>query len=123
MIDGTLVMMIVGFLGVIGAIFWSEHRQTRMMNARIDELKSDYQRDMAELKADQQQGLDELKSDSQKDMAELKAELRTQDERHRVLEGKVDRIQGSLDVLIHAYRHDPLAQPTEERQVSESPVN
>ena len=49
-------------------------------------------------------------------MAELKAEMRVQDERHRILEGKVDRIQGSLDVLIHAYRHEPLAQPVEERQ-------
>lgn len=109
MIDGTLVVMLFGFLGVIGAIFWSEHRQTRLMNARIDELKSDYQREMAE-----------FKTDYQKDMVELKAELRSQDERHRALEGKVDRIQGSLDVLIHAYRHDPVVQPVEEQRVGET---
>ena len=98
MIDGTLVVVALGFLGVIGAIFWSEHRQARLLNARIDEMKEDHEKDMAELKAD----------------------IRAQDERHRVLEGKVDRIQGSLDVLIHAYRHEPLAQPVEERQMSET---
>ena len=127
-------MVILGFLGTIGVIVWSEHRQTRMLNARIDELKSDTGKDMAELKAEMRQGLDESKADYQqgmaelkaemrRDMAELKAEMRTQDERHRVLEGKVDRIQGSLDVLIHAYGHEPLAQPMEERQASESSVN
>ena len=131
MIDGTLVVVALGFLGVIGAIFWSEHRQTRLLNARIDDLKSDYRREMAEFKADQSRRLDEFKTDYQKDMAEfktdyqsdmaeLKADIRAQDERHRVLEGKVDRIQGSLDVLIHAYRHEPLAQPVEERQMSET---
>ena len=109
MIDGTLVVVALGFLGTIGTIFWSEHRQTRMLNARIDELKTDYQREMAG-----------FKTDYQKDMTELKAEMRIQDERHRILEGKVDRIQGSLDVLIHAYRHEPLAQSVEERQVSET---
>ena len=101
MIDGTLVVVILGFLGTIAVIVWSEHRQTRMLNARIDELKADTERDMTE----------------------LKSELRAQDERHRILEGKVDRIQGSLDVLIHAYRHEPVAQPAEERQASESSVN
>ena len=153
MIDGTLVVVVLGFLGTIGAIFWSEHRQTRMLNARIDELKSDYQREMAgfktdyqgemaefktdyqremaefktdyqremaEFKTDYQREMAEFKTDYQKDMAELKAEMRVQDERHRILEGKVDRIQGSLDVLIHAYRHEPLAQSVEERQVSET---
>ena len=120
MIDGTLVVVVLGFLGTIGAIFWSEHRQTRMLNVRIDELKSDYQREMAEFKTDYQREMAEFKTDYQKDMAELKAEMRVQDERHRILEGKVDRIQGSLDVLIHAYRHEPLAQPVEERQVSET---
>ena len=90
--------MVLGFLGTIGVIVWSEHRQTRLLNARIDELKVDHEKDIAGLKAD----------------------IRAQDERHRVLEGKVDRIQGSLDVLIHAYRHEPLAQPVEERQVSET---
>ena len=112
MVDGTLVVVILGFLGTIGVIVWSEHRQTRMLNARIDELKSDYQREMGE-----------FKTDYQKDMAELKSEMRAQDERHRILEGKVDRIQGSLDVLIHAYRHEQVAQPAEERQASESSVN
>ena len=120
MIDGTLVVVVLGFLGTIGAIFWSEHRQTRMLNVRIDEFKSDYQREMAEFKTDYQGEMAEFKTDYQKDMAELKAEMRVQDERHRILEGKVDRIQGSLDVLIHAYRHEPLAQPVEERQVSET---
>ena len=115
--------MIFSFLGIIGAIFWSEHRQTRMLNARIDELKSDYQREMGEFKTDYQREMGEFKTDYQKDMAELKSELRAQDERHRILEGKVDRIQGSLDVLIHAYRHEPVAQPAEERQASESSVN
>ena len=112
MFDGTLVVVILGFLGTIGVIVWSEHRQTRMLNARIDELKSDYRREMGE-----------FKTDYQKDMTELKSEMRAQDERHRILEGKVDRIQGSLDVLIHAYRHEPVAQPVEERQASESSVN
>ncbi len=120
MIDGTLVVVVLGFLGTIGAIFWSEHRQTRMLNARIDELKSDYQREMAEFKTDYQREMAGFRTDYQKDMDELKAEMRVQDERHRILEGKVDRIQGSLDVLIHAYRHEPLAQSVEERQVSET---
>ncbi len=123
MIDGTLVVVILGFLGTIGVIVWSEHRQTRMLNARIDELKSDYQREMGEFKTDYQREMGEFKTDYQKDMAELKSELRAQDERHRILEGKVDRIQGSLDVLIHAYRHEQVAQPAEERQASESSVN
>jgi hypothetical protein len=65
----------------------------------------------------------EFKAAYQNDMSDLKAEMRTQDERHRILEGKVDRIQGSLDVLIHTYRHESLAQPVEERQASESSVN
>lgn len=120
MIDGTLVIVVLGFLGTTGAIFWSEHRQTRMLNARIDELKSDYQREMAGFKTDYQGEMAEFKTDYQREMAELKAEMRVQDERHRILEGKVDRIQGSLDVLIHAYRHEPLAQSVEERQVSET---
>ena len=167
MIDGTLVVMVLGFLGTIGVIVWSEHRQARLLSARIEELKTDHEKDIdglkvdqqnavaelkadqqnavaelkadqqnavaelkvdqqnavAELKMDQQNAVVELKADQQNAVAELKAEMRTQDERHRVLEGKVDRIQGSLDVLIHAYRHDPLAQPTEERQVTESPAN
>jgi Skp family chaperone for outer membrane proteins len=156
MIDGTLVFMIFGFISVIGAIFWSEHRQTRLMNARIDELKADYQKEMAAFKADYQKEMAAFKADYQKemaafkadyqremaafkadyqremaefkaayqnDMSDLKAEMRTQDERHRILEGKVDRIQGSLDVLIHTYRHESLAQPVEERQASESSVN
>jgi cell division septum initiation protein DivIVA len=134
MIDGTLVFMIFGFISVIGAIFWSEHRQTRLMNARIDELKADYQKEMAAFKADYQREMAAFKADYQREMAEfkaayqndmsdLKAEMRTQDERHRILEGKVDRIQGSLDVLIHTYRHESLAQPVEERQASESSVN
>ena len=120
MIDGTLVAILFSFLGIIGAIFWSEHRQSRFLNARIDALKEDHEKDIAELKADQGQRLDEFKADYQRDMAELKADIRVQDERHRVLEGKVDRIQGSLDVLIHAYRHEPLAQHVEERQMSET---
>ena len=142
MIDGTLVVVVLGFLGTIGAIFWSEHRQTRMLNVRIDEFKTDYQREMAEFKTDYQREMAEFKTDYQREMAEfktdyqremaefktdyqqdmteLKAEMRVQDERHRILEGKVDRIQGSLDVLIHAYRHEPLAQSVEERQVSET---
>ena len=143
MIDGTLVFMVFGFLSVIAVVVWSEQRQSRMLNARIDELKSDYQqremaefradyqremaefkadyqREMAEFKADYQREMVEFKADYQKDMSELKAEMRTQDERHRILEGKVDRIQGSLDVLIHAYQRDPVARPVEERQVSET---
>ena len=71
MFNGTLVVVLLGFLGTIGVIVWSEHRQTRVLNARIDELKSDYE----------------------KDMAEVKLEMRAQDERHRVLEGKVDRFK------------------------------
>ena len=47
-----------------------------------------------------------------------------QDERHRILEGKVDRVQGSLDVLIHGYRYTPVVTEREraerERQVGES---
>ena len=47
-----------------------------------------------------------------------------QDERHRSLEGKVDRVQGSLDVLIHGYRYTPVVTEREraerERQVGES---
>ena len=82
--------------------------------------RADYQREMAEFKADDQREMAEFKADYQKDMSELKAEMRTQDERHRILEGKVDRIQGSLDVLIHAYQRDPVARPVEERQVSET---
>ena len=98
MADETLVAMALGFLITIAVRIWSKHRQTRLLNARIDEMKADHEKDMAELKAD----------------------IRAQDERHRILEGKVDRIQGSLDVLIHAYRHEPLAQPVEERQMSET---
>ena len=120
MIGGTLVIMLFGFLGVIGAIFWPEHRQTRAMNARMDGFKTDFQKDVAELKDDLQRDLDGFKTDFQKDMAELKVELRAQDERHRALEGKVDRIQGSLDVLIYAYHLGATDRPAEERQMSET---
>ena len=72
MIDGTLVVVVLGFLGTIGAIFWSEHRQTRMLNVRIDELKSDYQREMAGFKTDYQREMAEFKTDYQREMAEFK---------------------------------------------------
>ena len=131
MMDTNAIMMIIGFISVIGTILGVMWLMDRRLKADITELKADLKADMTKmetglkadmtkmetgLKADMTKMETGLKADMTKmetglkaDMSEIKAGMKAQDERLRVLEAKVERVQGSLDVLIHGYRYAPVA--------------
>ena len=140
MIDLTAAITILGFFGVIGtviiAIRWLDkrHREDlselkKEVNAnseRLNNVESALVGVQTELKAHSERfdRMDE-RFDRQDERFDRQDErFDRQDERHRILEGKVDRVQGSLDVLIHGYRYTPVVTEREraerERQVGES---
>ena len=92
MIDSTAVIITIEFLVLIvvlaGMLFWFDKKQTERldrMDKRIDGLQ------------------DEMRSG----MRELRGEMREMQRDMQVLNSKVDRIQGSLDVLVFGDRGVP----------------
>ena len=67
---------------------------------RIDEVKADLAEHRQEFKADLQEHRQEFKADLQ----EVKADLQEVQRNERALTSKVDRIQGTLDVLVFGER-------------------
>ena len=144
-IIGMIVAIILGTVGPTITVMVLLHRshRTDVSNLRDDvkgiserltnvesalvgvqtELKAHSERfDRMDERFDRQEDHFNERFDRQEDQSNERFDR--QDERHRSLEGKVDRVQGSLDVLIHGYRYTPVVTEREraerERQVGES---
>ena len=115
---GTAITIVIMILSVIGSGLWFDERNRQDMS----ELKED----MSELKKEVKTVSERL-SKVEITLVEVQTDLKAQgqrldrqedqfnkrfdrqDERHRVLESKVDTVQGSLNVLIPGYRYIPVA--------------
>ncbi|MDE2686364.1 MAG: hypothetical protein OXI16_02535 [Chloroflexota bacterium] len=99
MIDTTVVITIIGFLGVIstvsGLLFWFDARN----RAEMREIRTD--------------------------MRDMRTEMRHMQAQIQVLSSKIDRAQGNLDVLVFGERGVPVPVERERSQLesrAEEPV-
>lgn len=100
MIDTTVVITIIGFLGVIstvsGLLFWFGARN----RAEIREIRAD--------------------------MRDMRSDMRNMQTQIQVLSSKIDRAQGNLDVLVFGERGVPVPVERERSQLesrAEEPVS
>ena len=105
-IDTTVVITIIGFLGVIstvsGLLFWFDARNRA---------------EMREIRADMR--------DIRTDMRDMRTEMRHMQAQIQVLSSKIDRAQGNLDVLVFGERGVPVPVERERSQLesrAEEPV-
>ncbi len=112
MVDATFIAVIVGFAALLFTVLWSERRQDR----RFD--RQDTRFDRQDTRFDRQ---DERLSAIELGLVELRTELKSvgeridkHDEQFEHLQGemkslvsKVDRMQGTLDVLVFGERGVP----------------
>ena len=103
MIDSTAVIITIEFLVLIvvlaGMLFWFDKKQTECldrMDKRIDGLQDEMR-----------SGLTSVLSEMREGIAEVRSETRALDAKVDSLGSKVDRIQGSLDVLVFGDRGVP----------------
>ena len=103
MIDTTVVITIIGFLGVIstvsGLLFWFDARN----RAEMREIRAELQAELRDIRTD---------------MRNMQAQI-------QVLSSKVDRMQGNLDVLVFGERGIPVPVERERSQLesrAEEPV-
>lgn len=119
MVDATFIAVIVGFAALLFTVLWSERRQDRRFDrqdARFD--RQDTRFDRQDERFDRQ---DERLSAIELGLVELRTELKSvgeridkHDEQFENLQGemkslvsKVDRMQGTLDVLVFGERGVP----------------
>ena len=102
----TAVIVIIGFIGVIGTvaglIFWMDRKiaaELRLIREDMREMRED----MREMREDMRG----MQSEMREDMREMRTEIRRLDRDIRVLGAKVDRAQGNLDVLVFGERGVP----------------
>ena len=92
MVDVTAVIVIIGFIGVIGTvaglIFWMDRKLAAEMRVIREDMR-------------------EMREDMRGMQSEMRAEIRRLDRDIRVLGAKVDRAQGNLDVLVFGERGVP----------------
>ena len=103
MIDTTVVITIIGFLGVIstvsGLLFWFDARN----RAEMRDMRAEIYAEMRDMRAD---------------MRNMQAQI-------HVLSSKVDRMQGNLDVLVFGERGVPVPVERERSQLesrAEEPI-
>ena len=98
---GIVVGIVIGVVGggstitLALLVYFDKKNETR-----IDEVKADLAEHRQEFKADLQEHRQEFKADLQ----EVKADLQEVQRNERTLTSKVDRIQGTLDVLVFGER-------------------
>ncbi len=110
MVDVTAVIVIIGFIGVIGTvaglIFWMDRKfaaELRLIREDMREMREDMRGMQSEMREDMR----EMQSEMREDMREMRTEIRRLDRDIRVLGAKVDRAQGNLDVLVFGERGVP----------------
>ena len=110
MIDTTVVITVIGFLGVIsttsGLLFWFDARN----RAEMREMRAEMQTEIREIRTD---------------MRDMRADMRSMQAQIHVLSSKIDRAQGNLDVLVFGERGVPVPVEQERSQLesrAEEPV-
>ena len=123
MIDPTFVEVILGFIGLLFTILWSERRQDKRISA-VERTLAGVQVELAELKAAVQANSERLdrmnerfdRQDRRFDGIDERFDRQAQrfdgrfDEMQqsiRIISSKVDRAQGNLDVLVFGDRGVP----------------
>jgi len=103
MVDSTAVIVIFGFVGVIGTMaglfFWLDRKiaaELRAMRVEMRDLRSETRAEMQD-----------LRTEMRAEMQEMRSEIRRLDRDIRILSAKVDRAQGNLDVLVFGERGIP----------------
>ena len=103
MIDSTAIIITIEFLATIvilaGLIFWLDRKQTERldrMDSRIDSLQDEMR-----------EGLTSVRSEMREGLTSVRSEMRALDAKVDTLGSKVDRMQGTLDVLVFGERGVP----------------
>ena len=139
MVDPTSVIIIIGFIGVIGTtagmFLWLDRKITaelRLVRAEMrgmqNELRAEMRESHNELRAEMRESHNELRAEMRESHNELRAEMREMqndmwgeirrlDRDIRVLSAKVDRAQGSLDVIVFGERGVPPSVATERAEM------
>ena len=120
---GIVIGIVVGIVGGISTITFALLVYFDKRNEkRIDEVKADLAEHRREFKADLVEHRQEFKADLvehrqefKADLQEVKADLQEVQRNERTLTSKVDRIQGTLDVLVFGERvPEPVAREREQ---------
>ena len=103
MLDSTAVIITIEFLATIvilaGLIFWLDRKQTERLD-RMDRRIDGLQNEMRE-------GLTSVRSEMREGLTSVRSEMRELDAKVDALGSKVDRMQGTLDVLVFGERGVP----------------
>ena len=142
------VVMVVGFVGMIfgfisvigtmaGLFIWLDRKHSARMDRidkRIDDLQEEMRGEMREMRGEMREmrgemrgEMREMRSEMHGEMREMRGEMHEMRRDMQVLNSKIDRAQGALDVLVFGERGvpPPVAQERAEmeRQVEEAVGN
>ena len=114
MLDSTAVIITIEFLATIvilaGLIFWLDRKQTERldrMDRRIDGLQNEMREGLTSVRSEMREGLTSVRSEMREGLASVRSEMRELDAKVDALGSKVDRMQGTLDVLVFGERGVP----------------
>ena len=116
MIDATFIVVIVGLVALLFTVVWSDRRQDRRFDKqdeRLSAIELGFVEARTELKALRErvdkhdERFDELQSEMRGELRDARDERRTLDAKVDALGSKVDRMQGTLDVLVFGERGVP----------------
>ena len=125
MLDSTAVIITIEFLATIvilaGLIFWLDRKQTERldrMDRRIDGLqnemregltsvRSEMREGLTSVRSEMREGLTSVRSEMHEGLTSVRSEMRELDAKVDALGSKVDRMQGTLDVLVFGERGVP----------------
>ena len=123
----TIVEIVIIMGGLAALIFFLDRKQSARMDRlekRIDDSNADLRQDMRDMQSRFDDSNAELRQDMRDSNAELRQDMRDLQSGMQALNSKVDRMQGTLDILVFGSQQvpPPVAQTRAEteRQIEEA---